>query len=237
MRLMLVRRSATILRPAQPVLSSTGGKNPAARRSPSGHLLMCALGMAALCRLAAADLPEPAKIEPVKLFECEGFTEGVCFDYDGNGYIADGPRILQFTLDGSHKTWATTGGPDGHKVLADGTHLVCEGAQHAILHLAADATPLAPASTGCEGQPLRSPNDLTLDIPNGGFYFSDPGGSTLEKPIGSVHYVDRAGKTHKADGDMAAPNGLVLTADGKKLYLADSLTNELFVYDVTAPEN
>src|SRR5205085_11380490 len=94
---------------------------------------------------------------------------------------------------------------------------------------------LDPASKECEGQPLRGPNDLTLDTPNNGFYFSDPGDSSLEKRIGTVHYVDKAGKTHLVDKGLAYPNGIVLSPDGKKLYLAESQFNRVLVYDVTAP--
>jgi gluconolactonase len=58
---------------------------------------------------------------------------------------------------------------------------------------------------------------LTLDTPNGGFYFSDPGESSLAKPIGTMHYVDRRGKTHLLASGLAFPNGIMLTPDGKKL--------------------
>ena len=134
-----------------------------------------------------------------------------------------------------HKVWAETGSPNGHKILADGTHLVCDASQHAVLHLSADGKLLAPASSECDGKPLRGPNDLTLDTPNGGFYFSDPGESSDVEPIGTVHYVDREGKTHLVDSGLAFPNGIVLTPDGKKLLLAESKKNRVLVYDVLAP--
>jgi hypothetical protein len=55
------------------------------------------------------------------------------------------------------------------------------------------------------------------------------------KPIGTVHYVDKAGKTHLVDGGYAYSNGIVLTPDGRKLYVAESQRNRVMVYDVTAP--
>jgi hypothetical protein len=64
-------------------------------------------------------------------------AEGVVFDREGNGYISEGERIVQFQLDGKSKTWATTGAPNGHKILSDGTHLVCDASRHAVLHLTA----------------------------------------------------------------------------------------------------
>src|SRR5262245_47034333 len=164
----------------------------------------------------AADLPASEQVKIVKLLEVPNYCEGVVFDHDGRGYISWKDSITQFTLDGKHKVWAVTGAPNGHKVLADGTHLVCDASHHAVLHLAADGKMLEPASKECEGKPLRGPNDLTLDTPNGGFYFTDPGGSDRDKRIGTVHYVDKAGKTHLVDSGLAFSNGIALTADGKK---------------------
>ena len=41
--------------------------------------------------------------------------------------MPDGPK--------KSDTWAETGAPNGHKILADGTHLICDASQHAVLHL------------------------------------------------------------------------------------------------------
>ncbi len=189
-----------------------------------------ALSLAALA--GAEELPDPATTKTVHLFTVPSYCEGVVFDHAGKGYVSHGKTITQFTLDGKHSTWAETGAPNGHKVLADGTHLVCDASQHAVLHLSAEGKELKPASLECEGKKLRGPNDLTLDTANGGFYFSDPGDSSKENPIGTVHYVDRAGKTHLCDDGLAFPNGIVLTPDGKKLYLAESQQNRVHVYEV-----
>jgi gluconolactonase len=185
--------------------------------------------------LAAQELPEAAKAKTHDLLHVPKYCEGVCFDHEGKGYISWGDTITQFSLDGKHQPWAKTGAPNGHKILADGTHLVCDASQHAVLHLAADGKVLTPASKECEGKPLRGPNDLTLDTANGGFYFTDPGGSSNDKPIGTVHYVDAKGVTTLVDSGLAFPNGIVLTPDGKKLYLAESQKNCVHVFDVEGP--
>jgi gluconolactonase len=181
------------------------------------------------------ELPQPDRVKTVEMFRVPRYCEGVCFDHAGNGYISWGKSITRFSLDGKNAVWAETGAPNGHKVLSDGTHLVCDASQHAVLRLSAYGMMLDPASKECDGKPLRGPNDLTLDTPNGGFYFSDPGGSGLSNLIGTIHYVDKAGKTHLLDTGLAFPNGIVLTPDGKKLYLAESQKNRVHVYEVTAP--
>jgi gluconolactonase len=196
---------------------------------------LAGLGVFATFTAAAADLPDPAKAKTVMLFKVPNYCEGVVFDQTGNGYISWGKTITKFSIDGKNAPWAETGAPNGHKILADGTHLVCDASRHAVLKLSAEGKLLEPASKECDGQPLRGPNDLTLDTPNGGFYFSDPGESSLEKRIGTVHYVDKAGKTHLVDKGLAFPNGIVLTPDGKQLYLAESQTNQVHVYEVKGP--
>jgi gluconolactonase len=183
----------------------------------------------------AAELPEPAQVKAVHLFTVPNYCEGVVLDDQGYGYISHGKTITRFTLDGQHQTWAETGAPNGHKVLADGTHLVCDASRHAVLHLSATGQMLEPASQACHGKPLRGPNDLTLDTPHGGFYFTDPGGSGADNPIGTVHYVDGKGVTHLVDEGLAFPNGIVLRPDGKTLLVGESQKNRILVYEVRGP--
>ncbi len=183
----------------------------------------------------ADEPPSLKKVEPVLLFTVPEYCEGIVFDHDGNGYISHGKTITQFKISGDHAIWAETGAPNGHKVLADGTHLVCDASQHAILHLSAEGKPMVPLSTECHGKPLRGPNDLTLDTAQAGFYFTDPGGSSLDNPIGTIHYVDKTGKTHLVDQGLAFPNGIALRPDGKTLLVAESQKNRILVYNVKGP--
>lgn len=184
----------------------------------------------------AAELPDSTSVKPIQLLEVPHYSEGVVFDHQGQGYLSEDKTIWQFTTEGNAKPWSTTGAPNGHKILADGTHLVCDASRHAVLHLAtADGKLLEPASDQCDGVPLRGPNDLTLDTPNGGFYFTDPGGSDEDHLIGTVHYVNSDGKTSLVARELAFPNGTALTPDGKRLYVGESKRNRILVYEVVAP--
>jgi len=206
------------------------------RRSFFSHLCSAiAIAGLAATRLSAAELPDPAQVEIVKLLEVPSYCEGVVFDHLGNGYVSWGKTITQFSLDGKQKIWAETGAPNGHKILADGTHLVCDASQHAVLHLDAAGKMLEPASKECNGKPLRGPNDLTLDSRNKGFYFTDPGDSGKDNLIGTVHYVDSRGTTHLVAGGLAYPNGIVVTADGKRLLVAESQKNRVLEYAILSP--
>ncbi|MFO0943993.1 MAG: SMP-30/gluconolactonase/LRE family protein [Pirellulales bacterium] len=184
--------------------------------------------------VVAQELPASSAVKPVKLFEVERYSEGVVFDHDGNGFISWDKTLTKFALDGKNSVFAVTGAPNGHKILADGTHLVCDASQHAVLKLDQQGKLLEPASKECNGKPLRGPNDLTLD-PKGGFYFTDPGDSGKDNPIGTVHYVDINGKTHLVADGLAFPNGIVLTEDGKRLLIGESQRNRILEYPVIEP--
>ena len=184
--------------------------------------------------LAGGELPPQASVTPVKIAEVPGYCEGIVFDRAGIGYVSDTQHgtIYTVTQDGKTALWTTTAAPNGHKILADGTHLVCD--KGAVLHLDATGKKLKDASNECNGKPLRSPNDLTID-PKGGFYFTDPGGSDVKNPIGTVHYVDPQGKTHLIATGLAFPNGVVLRADGRTLIVGESGRNRVLSYPVIAP--
>ncbi len=180
----------------------------------------------------AQDTPRPIEIARVP-----SYCEGIVFDHGGNAYISHGRHITQVVFAGNSTTstsiWAETGAPNGHKILGDGTHLVCDASRHAVLHLDANGKLIGEASSECDGKPLRGPNDLTLD-PKGGFYFTDPGGSE-DKPIGTVHYVDPQGVTHLVADGLGYPNGIVLRPDGKTLLVGESVRNRILAYPVLTP--
>lgn len=180
-----------------------------------------------------ADLPPDDVVRPVEVVRTSDYSEGVVVDHDGNLYFSHEKIITKVEPDGKSSTWAETGAPNGHKVLADGTHLVCDASRHAVLHLDASGKMLEPASKECGGKPLRGPNDLTLD-PAGGFYFTDPGGSDEKQRIGTVHYVDAKGVTHQVAEGLAFPNGVVLRPGGKELLVGESKENRILAYPVVA---
>jgi gluconolactonase len=186
-------------------------------------------------RLGAVDLPPETAVKPELVVRTNDYTEGVVVDHDGNLYFSHEKIVTKVTPDGRASTWAQTGSPNGHKILADGTHLICDASRHALLHLAADGGELKPAATDSDGQPLRGPNDLTLDTANGGVYFTDPASSTDTNPDGAIHYLDKGGDCHTVARRLAFPNGIVIRPGGKELLVAESRRNRILKFPVVEP--
>lgn len=190
---------------------------------------LLALGLA-----LASELPAEDQVKPVPVLITNDYTEGVVVDHDGNLYISHGKIVTKVAPDGKASTWADPGQPNGHKILADGTHLICDAGHHAVLRLDAEGKVLGAASLESDGKHLLGPNDLTLD-PKGGFYFTDPGDSDDKNPIGQVCYVSPQGKTTTVAKGLAFPNGIVLRPGGKELLVGESKQNRILAFPVEAP--
>lgn len=169
-----------------------------------------------------------AKIE--KLWSEGEFTEGPAEGPDGCVYFSDiGNRIMRF----DPKTGKTTafrdpsGRSNGLKFDSQGRLIACEGANtgggRRISVTEKDGAVKALADK-FEGKQFNSPNDLTLDA-KGRVYFSDPryvGDEKRELDHESVYRVDPDGRVTRIISDVTKPNGLVISPDGKTLYVAES---------------
>jgi len=90
--------------------------------------------------------------------------------------------------------------------------------------------------TECEGRKLRGPNDLVLDA-HGGIWFTDHG-TTHErvKDRTGVFYAKTDGSAiREAIFPLDSPNGIGLSPDGRKVYVAETHTGRVWQWDVTAP--
>jgi gluconolactonase len=73
--------------------------------------------------------------------------------------------------------------------------------------------------------------------PDGAFYFTDPNmdlpkDQKQEIPFQGVYRLGTDGSLRLLVKDVKAPNGLAFSPDGKHLYIDDSHTREIWVYDV-----
>ncbi len=181
----------------------------------------------------------PADAEVKKLAGGFTFTEGPAWDRKDTLYFSDIPNQ-------TIHTWSEAKGVGVFKKLKGasnglwfdekGSLYACQPAGRAVVRLTPDGTETVIADS-YEGKKLNSPNDLWM-APDGGLYFTDPRYgqmNDLELDGFYVFYVPPAktgGKLRRILSDLKKPNGVVGTADGKKLYVADPGAQKTYVYNI-----
>ena len=167
----------------------------------------------------------------VKLAEGFEFCEGPAFSPGGWLYLVNlqGGYISRVSMTGETARVADSPGPNGGQFDADGNYVVCECKRKAIVAVSA-AGEISTLVDACDGEPFNGPNDVAIDA-DGGFYFSDPDGSSLENRIGAVYYA-RPDRTvvRVADG-LAYPNGVNITVDRSAVIVSETLTRQLLLYE------
>jgi gluconolactonase len=191
--------------------------------------------------LAAAAPPLPDKVEPQPVVADIAFAEGPIFDQAGNlyfvNYLSLG-TIGRRRPDGTVSVWVHTGGQaNGLKVDGRGNLIVADYGGKRITRIHPITREIETLTDNCDGQPYRGPNDVCQDLA-GNIYFTDPTGSGKENPIGAVYRLEMQkgevrGVKRLAEG-LAFPNGLAVSPDQKRLYVAESATNRLLCWDLQA---
>lgn len=90
--------------------------------------------------------------------------------------------------------------------------------------------------TECDGHPLRGPNDIVFDS-TGGFWFTDFGKTReRERDRGGVYYARPDGSSiREVIYPLDGPNGIGLSPDQKRLYVAETFSARLWAWDLTGP--
>lgn len=184
--------------------------------------------------LVAAD----AQIE--LLSDSFSFTEGPAADRDGNVYFTDIPanRIHVWTLTGELQTFReNSNAANGLFFNADGVLFAAEGGAGRITRMD-DRGNVQVVVDQYQGAAFNSPNDLWIDA-DGGVYFSDPRyGDESNLPQAGYHVYYLAPGAEQALAvitDLVKPNGVIGSADGHTLYVADHLGNRTFAYTLASP--
>jgi gluconolactonase len=169
-----------------------------------------------------------------------GFTEGPAADRDGNVYFSDGRNnsIYRWQSTGPI-TLFTSDSTDANGMMfsAQGELYVCEGAAYRVVAFDVLTKAKRVLCSEIDGQHFNEPNDLAIDF-HGGFYFSDPnyehrGQPTVMKQ--DVYYCSAQGCVTRVSTICRKPNGVLLSADDRTLYVADSRGPCIYRYDVTGP--
>ncbi len=165
------------------------------------------------------------------------FTEGPACDAKGNVYFSDIPneRIHKWSLDGELTTFReNTGRANGLYFDREGNLLACEGGNRRLVSISPDGKVTVLADS-YNGKKLNSPNDLWIDA-HSGVYFSDPRYGReegMEQDGFHVYYLPpKRRELVRVLDNLVKPNGVVGTADGKLLYVADAGDGKTYVYRI-----
>jgi gluconolactonase len=168
-----------------------------------------------------------------------GFTEGPVWDPKGFLWVSDEEKnkLSRVYPDGRVETVLEIGDPDGSTLDAKGRFVTTASVLRAIIQVEADGKYKVLADK-FEGKKFNSPNDVILG-PDGALYFTDPTldlpkGEKQELPYQGVFRLGADGSVRLLTTDLTQPNGLAFSPDGKRLYIDDTKTREIRVYDVGA---
>jgi gluconolactonase len=132
----------------------------------------------------------------------------------------------------------------------NGNLIVCDMMGHKVVEMTTNGQVVKVLADKYEGKSIDGPNDVVTDT-RGGFYFTDPQ-FTMEptkfQPGRAVYYVSPEGKVTRLTqpNEFAMPNGIVLSPDGKTLYINNCYDDEswfpvksekdnhIWAYDVAA---
>lgn len=180
-----------------------------------------------------------AKLE--KLAGSFGFTEGPACDAEGNVFFTDQPnnKIYKWSVDGKLTIFhESPGRANGLYFDKDGSLLACADLNNELwlIDMNGKVTILV---KDYKGKKLNGPNDLWRD-PKGGIYFTDPfyrrpywNRGPMEQDGQHVYYLSPDRRTLiRVTDDLVQPNGIIGTADGKLLYVADIGDNKTYVYTI-----
>jgi gluconolactonase len=189
-----------------------------------------------------------------------GFPEGPIAMPDGSVILVEIRRgtLSRVRPDGTIEVVAETrGGPNGAAVGPDGAVYVCNNGGFEWHDLGGLVVPgNQPADyiggriqrvdvktgrvddlyTACDGHPLRGPNDIVFDT-TGGFWFTDHGKiRERDRDRTGVYYARPDGSMiREAIFPLDAPNGIGLSPDGKRLYVAETFTGRVWTWDLVGP--
>ena len=155
---------------------------------------------------------------------------------DGKLWFSDfySHRVLRLGLDGKAETIAEVPQrPSGLGWMPDGTLLVVSMLDRRVLKLEGGTLrPFADLSELATG-PC---NDMVVDRTGrayvGNFGFDRHGGEP--ERLTCIARIDPDGRTTRAADDLFFPNGTVITADGKRLVVGETLSKRLTAFDIGA---
>ncbi|MDO5624148.1 MAG: SMP-30/gluconolactonase/LRE family protein [Pseudomonadota bacterium] len=156
----------------------------------------------------------------------DSFLEGPVFDPQGNLYVTDIPfgRVFRITPGGDWTQVAEWDGePNGMKFLSPDELLVTDY-KNGLMALDVRDGQVRPCLERRNSERFKGVNDLTFDAGRN-LYFTDQGQTGLHDPTGRVYRLSPAGRLDLLLHNVPSPNGIVLSNDGRFLFVAATRGN------------
>lgn len=172
------------------------------------------------------------------------FTEGPAADRKGNVFFTDQPnnQIWKYSTAGKLSLFTDKAGrANGTYFDKKGNLIVCADEQNELWSIDKNGVSTS-IYRNPKGSELNGPNDLWIDK-RGGIYFTDPYYQrdywTRQSPtiVGEkVYYIKPGQKEIRmpivVEDSLVKPNGIIGTADGKILYVADAKAGKTYKYTI-----
>ena len=149
----------------------------------------------------------------------------------GWGAHPDKSSIVELKPDGSYRNIsAGKMQSNGIYPYKNGNLLVCDMIGHKVVEMTTEGKIVRVVANKYNGKSIDGPNDIITDA-KGGIYFTDPQ-FTMEavkfQPGRAVYYVSPDGKVTRITepNEFAMPNGILLSPDGKTLYINNCYDDE-----------
>ena len=176
----------------------------------------------------------PARAAGVKVLNADAwFPEGPIWHLGKLFYVEYGRNAVT-VWDGKKNTifWKKDGcGASAVLPTHSGEFVVTGYDSNAIERISADGKTLPPYTHDRDGHPFIGPNDFAPDR-QGGIYFTGSGSGASPAIDGSVFYIARDSTITRVAKYVHNANGLVVSNDGKRLYVVETDDSRILQFDV-----
>ncbi len=179
----------------------------------------------------------PDQIEVTRVVSSMRYPAGLAWSHDGYLVIADSEKREIYRLDADQRAKPTHQDSNGAQGIAYDSQsrlYICETVTRSVVRLDKKGNRETFAGS-FEGKKLNSPNDVAVRH-DGQVYFTDPAFAGAidhrELSFNGVFHVTPKGEIEAVARWQTRPNGVALSADGKKLFVSDADRHAVVLFDL-----